>query len=297
MDGNRFSLLSHICLRKYAFPLPCRSTLQSEPACVTEVGEAGRGGGGTGPMDAYAAHLAMAALVGASIVAVSAYFVHRKALAQVLEFAREERDRGREMSRFGGALEEEGIFDGDREELVAERYKRRNHQQRSSRRKVAGHSRRGSASLPDVTAVIRGQDDDLEEEVERRAEMNGPLSAFSATKPEMNGLGSPPGLPRLHTLPEGIYEFSDFTPVEYSCSPYCGSFLMDFFAWREISGVIRMTVVHRMFAHLFSEISAIHEYCIFAHRILVASLINVMFSSSPGGFSCSFLSAISFSNL
>ncbi|CAA7398203.1 unnamed protein product [Spirodela intermedia] len=154
-------------------------------------------------MDVYAAHLAMAALVGASIVAFSAYFAHRKTLAQALEFARAERERERERGRFGGVLEEEGIRDGG-EEFVPEHYRRRSHQQRYSRRKVAGYSRRGSASMSDVTAVIHGQDDDLNEEVERRAEMNGPFSAFSATKSEVDHRipGIPPGLPRLYTLPE-----------------------------------------------------------------------------------------------
>ena len=33
-------------------------------------------------------HLAMAALVGASFVAVSAYYMHRKTLNQLLEFAK-----------------------------------------------------------------------------------------------------------------------------------------------------------------------------------------------------------------
>nr|GEW10901.1 AMP deaminase [Tanacetum cinerariifolium] len=39
-------------------------------------------------MDPYAMHLAMAALVGASFVAVSAYYMHRKTLNQLLEFAK-----------------------------------------------------------------------------------------------------------------------------------------------------------------------------------------------------------------
>ncbi|KAL0316412.1 UNVERIFIED_CONTAM: AMP deaminase [Sesamum radiatum] len=45
-------------------------------------------------MDAYSLHLAMAALFGASFVAVSAYYMHRKTLNQLLEFAKAvERDR------------------------------------------------------------------------------------------------------------------------------------------------------------------------------------------------------------
>lgn len=38
-------------------------------------------------MDTYAMHLAMAALVGASVVAVSAFYMHRKTLNQLLELA------------------------------------------------------------------------------------------------------------------------------------------------------------------------------------------------------------------
>ncbi|KAK1283716.1 putative AMP deaminase [Acorus calamus] len=45
-------------------------------------------------MDAYALHLAMAALVGASFMAVSAYYMHRKTLTEILDFARSiDRDR------------------------------------------------------------------------------------------------------------------------------------------------------------------------------------------------------------
>ncbi|XP_020266084.1 probable AMP deaminase [Asparagus officinalis] len=57
-------------------------------------------------MDAYALHLAMAALVGASFVAVSAYYIHRKTLSELLEFARavereRERDRPEDADRDG----------------------------------------------------------------------------------------------------------------------------------------------------------------------------------------------------
>ncbi|KAL6987638.1 AMP deaminase [Sarracenia purpurea var. burkii] len=51
-------------------------------------------------MDTYAVHLAMAALVGASFVAVSAYYMHRKTLNQLLEFTKAmERERERERGR------------------------------------------------------------------------------------------------------------------------------------------------------------------------------------------------------
>ena len=122
-------------------------------------------------MDAYALHLAMAALVGASFVAVSAYYMHRKTLTQLLEFAKTvEREREREDNSDAGG--------GDSPQHLK---KRRSY----ARRKGNNYYRRGSASLPDVTAisgVIDGED--------RR---NGPVPVD----------GIPPGLPRLHTLPEG----------------------------------------------------------------------------------------------
>lgn len=131
-------------------------------------------------MDAYALHLAMAALVGASFVAVSAYYMHRKTLTQLLEFAKSvERER-----------DDNNNSDADSPQH-AKRYAAR---RGSGRRKGNGYYRRGSASLPDVTA-ISGSAVDGEE---RR-----------------NGLfhvdGIPAGLPRLHTLPEGMAP-SDFWP-------------------------------------------------------------------------------------
>ncbi|CAA6654744.1 unnamed protein product [Spirodela intermedia] len=113
-------------------------------------------------MDAYALHLAMAALVGASVVAFSAYFMHRKTLEQVLEYARAERE--------------------------------------------TSYYRRGSASLPDVTAAtLAGGDDD--HQVDRhRPVMNGSFTASNAAThgaDDPRSLPFPPGLPRLHILPEG----------------------------------------------------------------------------------------------
>ncbi|XP_057486996.1 AMP deaminase-like [Actinidia eriantha] len=123
-------------------------------------------------MDSYAVHLSMAALVGASLVAVSAYFMHRKTLSQLLEFAKAvEREREREYA-------------GDDSPQNLKKYaaeKRRGH----GRRKGSGYYRRSSASLPDVTSVSGDVDDG-----ERR---NGPVHVD----------GIPAGLPRLHTLPEG----------------------------------------------------------------------------------------------
>lgn len=140
-------------------------------------------------MDTYAVHLAMAALVGASVVAVSAYYMHRKTLNQLLEFAKTiERDREREdVTDEGGGLGGGG-GGGDDSTQYLRKYVRRN----LNRRK--GY-RRASASLPDVTAI--SGEVEVVEEKERR---NGPVRVDSI----------PAGLPRLHTLPEGI-KMSDFT--------------------------------------------------------------------------------------
>ncbi|KAI3811845.1 hypothetical protein L1987_21577 [Smallanthus sonchifolius] len=75
-------------------------------------------------MDAYALHLAMAALVGASFVAVSAYYMHRKTLDQLLEFAK--------------------IVEKEREDESPLHYNNKRNKGRSS------------TSLPDVTAVADG---------------------------------------------------------------------------------------------------------------------------------------------
>ncbi|KAL6142297.1 hypothetical protein ACLB2K_060580 [Fragaria x ananassa] len=115
-------------------------------------------------MESYAVHLAMAALVGASLVAVSAYYMHRKTLTQLLEFAKTvEREREREENSDGGGA--------DSPQQMRKR--------RGQRRKGGGYYRRGSGSLPDVTAISGGVDG------------NGMVD------------GIPAGLPRLHTLPEG----------------------------------------------------------------------------------------------
>lgn len=114
-------------------------------------------------------HLALAAIVGASVVAVSAYYMHRKTLAQLLEFART-------VER-----EADGGGSSDTEPPTAHLKKRLG----SSRRRGNGGYRRGSASLPDVTAISGGFDGE-----EKR---NGPVHVD----------GIPVGLPRLHTLREG----------------------------------------------------------------------------------------------
>ncbi|KAL4354120.1 hypothetical protein GQ457_06G005890 [Hibiscus cannabinus] len=132
-------------------------------------------------MDTHTVHLAMAALVGASLVAVSAYYMHRKTLNQLLEFAKTvERER-------------EDISEGESPQHSKKR--RGQHY----RRKGNGYNRRGSASLPDVTVISGGIDGD-----EKR---NGPIYVD----------GIPAGLPRLHTLHEGK-SVGHGTPVKRSAS-------------------------------------------------------------------------------
>ncbi|KAF5773705.1 putative AMP deaminase [Helianthus annuus] len=82
-------------------------------------------------MDPYALHLAMAALVGASFVAVSAYYMHRKTLDQLLEFAKlveKERDDESNTLHYNN-------IEKNRKKIANDRY------------------RRSANSLPDVTAV------------------------------------------------------------------------------------------------------------------------------------------------
>ncbi|XP_074568208.1 putative AMP deaminase isoform X2 [Curcuma longa] len=139
-------------------------------------------------MDAYALHLAVAALVGASVVAVSAYYMHRKTLSQVLDFARSvERERDR---RRGSSLED----DGDE----PRRWRRG---QYGPRRKSPGYYRRvgGSVSLPDVTAAAK-MDGEEEEALEGQVLVtNEPF----LVEEDQKGYPIPEGLPRLQTVPEG----------------------------------------------------------------------------------------------
>ncbi|KAE8661036.1 AMP deaminase [Hibiscus syriacus] len=132
-------------------------------------------------MDTYSVHLAMAALVGASLVAVSAYYMHRKTLNQLLEFAKTvERER-------------EDISEG--ESPQHSRKRRVQHRRKNGN----GYYRRGSASLPDVTVICDGIDGE-----EKR---NGPIHVD----------GIPAGLPRLHTL-HGGKSGGHGTPVKRSAS-------------------------------------------------------------------------------
>lgn len=161
-------------------------------------------------MDVYALHLAMAALVGASFVAVSAYYMHGKTLSQLLEFALSVE---RERAAAGGGNE-----DGEAE-MDGETYRRaslRRGQQKYLRRKGAGYYRRGggSASLPDV---ILAAEVDVEKEERMRLAMKGPFSAVAvAAEDDHRSPPIPPGLPRLHMVSEGNHgspEFwSEFSP-------------------------------------------------------------------------------------
>ncbi|KAL9684064.1 hypothetical protein QQ045_021496 [Rhodiola kirilowii] len=123
-------------------------------------------------MDFYALHLAMAALVGASFVAVSAYYMHMKTLAQLLEFAK--------------TMEKEGEQVDDDDQQCADPlqlYKKRAVKRRIQRQPAA--YRRGSASFPDMSDIGRLEDgDDMQ---------NGGLAVD----------GIPAGLPRLQMASEG----------------------------------------------------------------------------------------------
>ncbi|OVA02728.1 Adenosine/AMP deaminase domain [Macleaya cordata] len=132
-------------------------------------------------METYALHLAMAALVGASFVAVSAYYMHRRTLTQLLEFAKTvERERDRE-----NGVDDENEAEKDDSPQHFKKYvdKRRSH----GRRKGNGYYRRVSNSLPDVTTIATAG------EVEEK--QNGSLSIDDRLIPA--------GLPRLRKLPEG----------------------------------------------------------------------------------------------
>ncbi|XP_078445001.1 AMP deaminase-like [Wolffia australiana] len=156
--------------------------------------------GGEGLMEAYVAHLAMAALVGASIVAMSAYFVHRKTLAQVLEFARAERDRTVDGENFRSEGEEKICGDGD--DLLRRSYRKRNDQKRYSRLRAPGLYQRGSASLPDVRAVICDDEDGFDQV---GGTGNGQSSVFGGSDLAVDRLGLtvPSHSPRLHILTGG----------------------------------------------------------------------------------------------
>ncbi|KAG0500823.1 hypothetical protein HPP92_000895 [Vanilla planifolia] len=148
-------------------------------------------------MDSYPLHLAMAALVGASFVAVSAYYMHRKTLTQLLEFARaveteRERDRGG-ATGLGSGVEDGGGEGGDK---GSRKVQRGQHS-----RKGVGYYRRngGSLSLPDVK--VAAGIDGSEEAGDRCQAVNGTSSNF-ALEDHLNH-DVPLGLPRLRTVGVG----------------------------------------------------------------------------------------------
>ncbi|XP_058737048.1 AMP deaminase-like [Vicia villosa] len=117
-------------------------------------------------MDTYVLQLAMAALFGASTVAISAYFLHRKTLLQLLEFARDGDDRDEDADLVAAADDLPNRIPGGGR----------------GRRKLNGYIRQGSSSLPDVKMMSEGE--------ERR---NGQVSVQ----------GIPAGLPQLHAVHQG----------------------------------------------------------------------------------------------
>lgn len=167
-------------------------------------------------MDEYAVHLAIAAIAGASVVAISAYFMHRKTLAQILEFARsmeKERDRVKEKdAKENSTLLEESA--GNAGGMY--HYKRRNH---LSRRRIA--IGRTSASLPDVTVARKMNGTEGEERgIGSDAEVVSTEMVFKDDDDDddyYKGMGVPPGLPKVQTFPKGTtfklqLMVRDFTP-------------------------------------------------------------------------------------
>ncbi|KAK9159112.1 hypothetical protein Scep_005686 [Stephania cephalantha] len=89
-------------------------------------------------MDSYALHMAFAALVGASFMAVSAYYMHRRTFTQILEFAKSmERERERKTD------------DGDDAESGGDSPRLRSRRRRG--RSCAGQMSR--SSLPDFAQI------------------------------------------------------------------------------------------------------------------------------------------------
>ncbi|KAL6496165.1 hypothetical protein OROGR_029423 [Orobanche gracilis] len=144
-------------------------------------------------MDAYSLHLAMAALFGASFVAVSAYYMHRKTLNQLLEFAKTiERDRDHLA-----AGEDGGDAAGDVKK----------HHARRRGKCIGGYYKHSSASLPDMTMFS-----------------GGGRGGVCEVEDEMSSLvhvdAIPLGSPRLHTLPEGNTDnLSSTTKMGYLVRP------------------------------------------------------------------------------
>ncbi|KAL8152601.1 hypothetical protein V2J09_010361 [Rumex salicifolius] len=133
-------------------------------------------------MESYALHLAVAALFGASVVAVSAYYMHRKTLTQLLEFAKTI-DRDRDQEHGEEELSPRRVRNSD---------KRRGQAGAGRKRSISVYGR-VSASLPDVTMIS----DDVD------GAGGGGGAVDKRNGPGLSVEGIPVGLPRLHTLSEG----------------------------------------------------------------------------------------------
>ncbi|KAK9127442.1 hypothetical protein Syun_016239 [Stephania yunnanensis] len=127
-------------------------------------------------MDSYTLHLAMAALVGASFVAVSAYYVHRKTLRELLEFAKAV-ERQREGHDGGEEADSARAGDSPQHHFRRSAEKKRNHSRRHRRASA-------SASAPDVVAMAA-------------------TSTVGDAAGDDRNFPIPAGLPRLQTLREG----------------------------------------------------------------------------------------------
>ncbi|EPS71873.1 hypothetical protein M569_02896 [Genlisea aurea] len=134
-------------------------------------------------MEAYPLHLAMAALVGASLAAVSAFYMHGQTVDQILDLAKA-MDRNRLDST---AFEDAGGGEIDDS-------KQRNSSRRRGRKGNRKRGGRGSASPPAISGPSGGG---AEEE-----------------KSSLPVLEMPIALPRHHKLPEGA-PISDFSPGEW----------------------------------------------------------------------------------
>ncbi|PIA32337.1 hypothetical protein AQUCO_04500143v1 [Aquilegia coerulea] len=126
----------------------------------------------------YGIHMAMAALVGASFVAVSAYYMHRKTLTQLLDFAKTIEQQRQRRERYTGFDDDD---DDEEEEEVEEQYininnyiqnRRRNNGERRQYHSI-------SNSLTDSRLITNFED---------KEDRNLPI---------------PVGLPPLRKFPEG----------------------------------------------------------------------------------------------
>ncbi|KAL8154253.1 hypothetical protein V2J09_012013 [Rumex salicifolius] len=141
-------------------------------------------------MDSYSLHLIMAALVGASVVAVCDLFMHRKMFSDLIELTKA---RGLESQRDNEDAADDEVSPRHSRPLSDKRRIHADGRSGEARRSGMAGYRRVSSSLPDVTIISRDAYGGEGVTEERR---NGP--AFSAE-------GIPIGLPPLHSVTEGKY--------------------------------------------------------------------------------------------